>query len=599
MNSSGNVHSHSSPKTNVVKISKREVLRRLLERERDGLSLQTRSVKSDDCPLYVAAIRHFKNWSNVLRALGIDPESVSRRRIWTRERVIRRIHELERQGVVMNTKAVRKVDGSLRDAAYRFFRTWDHALAAAGFDEMAIRCQRSQLTDRDIIKAIQAQSRNGFHVTKNNVRPKAVGCAAVKIFGSFEAALEAAGVAEMQNISPKWSRKKVEAGIQRRVQAGVPINYLTVVMSDPSLYNAARRYHGGWSQALLAVGFDPNSVRLIRRQWTRDDVIKQFRQRIAEGVEPTCISRIRPVMFVKACRKLFGSIEDAAMAAKVNPAKIVIPAHEAMTRIRLESKNCLMSKPSNTSVDRERKTVLEVILARKDAGLPLNYNAVLNDNPNLHARILYLYGRWDYALRAAGIDPEQVRRQRYWSRKAVIERIQERDAMGLPLNTRAVQLNEWTLANAAARRFASWDEALKAAGINPSRCRCRAPKWTRERLITEIKRVHDEGGRLNPSAREIRQLVRTAVNLYGDWDTALKIVGIDPSEVRVHRKAWTANELIKEIQRKHRIGEPLNAKAVRPRQIMSSSRRLFGSWDAVLEAAGLEPLDIRQDHRRT
>ena len=137
-----------------------------------------------------------------------------------------------------------------------------------------------------------------------------------------EAAVEAAGVAEQRNVPPQWSRAKVVAEIQSLVQAGKPINCVTVMRTNQGLYDAARRYHGGWNQALHAAGIDPGSVRAVRRQWTRDSVIEELRRRAADGVQPTCVSSIRPISLVKACRKLFGSCEAAAVAAKIDAVKI-------------------------------------------------------------------------------------------------------------------------------------------------------------------------------------------------------------------------------------------------------------------------------------
>jgi hypothetical protein len=295
-----------------------DVVRRLLQREMDGSSLRTTVVKVDERPLYVAAIRHFRIWGDALRAAGIDPESVSGKRTWTEERVIRRIRELERQGLMMNVKTVRRVDGGLTQAARRYWGAWANALAAAGLDATTIRRQRPPWTEAEIIHVIQAHAAHGCRVTRNAIQPRSIGKAADRLFGSFEAAVEAAGVAERRNVPPQWSPAKVVAEIQRLAQAGKPINCVTVMRTYQGLYDAARRYHGGWNQALHAAGIDPDSVRAVRRQWTRDSVIDELRRRAANGVRPTCVSSIRPISLVKAARRLFGSWPEALKAAGIN-----------------------------------------------------------------------------------------------------------------------------------------------------------------------------------------------------------------------------------------------------------------------------------------
>ncbi len=299
-----------------------DVVRRLLERELAGLPLRTRAVRVDDLPLYVAAIRHFRAWGDALRAAGVNPESVSGRRVWTKERVIRRIRELERQGVAMNARSVVKVDGGLVQVARRFCGSWDGALIAAGFDAKHIRRQPRPWTKSTLIQAIQAHAASGGRVTRNGIRPKSIGKAADRLFGSFDAALVAAGVADQRELHPQWSRTKVQAAICSRMQAGEPVNCVAVIKADRHLYDAARRCHGGWNQALRAAGVDPDSVRITRRQWTRESVVKELRRRVEAGVQPTCISSIRPASLVKACTKLFGSCEAAVEAAGVDPAEI-------------------------------------------------------------------------------------------------------------------------------------------------------------------------------------------------------------------------------------------------------------------------------------
>ena len=68
---------------------------------------------------------------------------------------------------------------------------------------------------------------------------------------------------------------------------------------------------------------------------------------------------------------------------------------------------------------------------------------------------------------------------------------------------------------------------------------------------------------------------------------------------RVYQEPWTAEALIEEIRRKHRAGEPLNARDVTPNWIRRPAGRLFGSWDAALAAAGLDPMEIRGNRPRT
>lgn len=90
--------------------------------------------------------------------------------------------------------------------------------------------------------------------------------------------------------------------------------------------------------------------------------------------------------------------------------------------------------------------VLKAFLARESRGLPLNHAAVLRDDRRLHAATLRIFGQWDQAMQACGITPSRVRCHRRWSRQRVIERIAELACLGRPLNVRAIQISEATLA---------------------------------------------------------------------------------------------------------------------------------------------------------
>lgn len=257
------------------------------------------------------------------------------------------------------------------------------------------------------------------------------------------------------------------------------------------------------------------------------------------------------------------------------------------------------AKQTTTLARRDKADVLRAILKRELDGLPLNHATVLSDDRQLHADILRTFQGWDDAMRAAGIDPRRIRRHQKWSRRAVVNRINQLADRGAPLNLRAIQTSEAVLASAADRYFGSWDEALAAAGIEPDRCRKRDRNWTRKRVVATIREIHANGGKLNHAALRTSSLSHAAVKLFGCWDSALRSAGLDPDEIRVYRPPWTRETLIEELQRKHRDGEPLNAKDVSPNHIRRPATRIFGCWDAALSAAGLDPQEIRGNRPRS
>jgi len=58
-----------------------------------------------------------------------------------------------------------------------------------------------------------------------------------------------------------------------------------------------------------------------------------------------------------------------------------------------------------------QQSVLEAIRQRDASGLPINYQAVVNDDEKLTGAARRYFGSWNAALAAAGFDPEQIRRE--------------------------------------------------------------------------------------------------------------------------------------------------------------------------------------------
>lgn len=243
----------------------------------------------------------------------------------------------------------------------------------------------------------------------------------------------------------------------------------------------------------------------------------------------------------------------------------------------------------------DHQDVLRAIHGRQSEGLPLNHTAVLRDDGALHNAILRFYRTWDVAMVAAGIDPEQVRCHRHWSREAIIRHLLQMEAEGRPLYVADVTRDDSGFVAAARLWLGSWGNALKAAGIDPARWTKRVPRWTEDLVIQTIQGIYSRGGAVNHASVGRNSVSRAGVALFGNWDNALRAAGLDPSAIRRWRKPWTRETLLQEIQRKAQAGEPLNARDVSPNCIRRPAGRLFGSWDAALAAAGLDPSTIKQN----
>lgn len=169
---------------------------------------------------------------------------------------------------------------------------------------------------------LQKQTAAGVPFVQSAMYPAGARFAVNRLFGSFRAALRIAGVLKPVPEFPRWSKARVIATIRQRHERGQVIHCTGVIADQPPLYDAARRYFGGWPQALRAAGFDPHQVQRSAPPWTAPRVIAELRRRAQAGTPASAISFIRPVSLVRACITFFGSLEAAAAAARVDPAKI-------------------------------------------------------------------------------------------------------------------------------------------------------------------------------------------------------------------------------------------------------------------------------------
>lgn len=291
-----------------------DVIQAILRMEIDGVSLKSRRVRVDDPELASAAIRHFGCWGKALTAAGIDHESVANRRTWTVERVVKTIHRLDRQGVTLNYASVHKIDGGLPQAARKLLGSWNDALHAAGYDPDQIRANRRPWTREEIIDLIQSRAAAGLPVASYKVTPLSAEIASRRIFGSWKAALRAAGVPNPSVEFPVWTKVTVIEGILLRQQAGEALHCFAAAHQVPRLYDAARRLFGSWREALEEAGIDPDTVRRRRRPYTKADIITHLKCHAGTGRR----AGDHPESIVRAARRLFGSWREALRAAGIS-----------------------------------------------------------------------------------------------------------------------------------------------------------------------------------------------------------------------------------------------------------------------------------------
>jgi len=159
----------------------------------------------------------------------------------------------------------------------------------------------------------------------------------------------------------------------------------------------------------------------------------------------------------------------------------------------------------------------------------------------------------------------------YPDRDAVVAEIKRRWKRKLPLNWFTLGKGghaEKALRWAGANRFESWDQALEAAGLDPASVRRRkdSPYRDATAVIDEIKQRQRRKSPLNVVAMQKGEhsdnsLYRAGMRHFGSWDAALKAAGIDPYTVKLWRRSpyQDGKAVVAAIKRRNRRKLPLSA----------------------------------------
>jgi hypothetical protein len=176
--------------------------------------------------------------------------------------------------------------------------------------------------------------------------------------------------------------------------------------------------------------------------------------------------------------------------------------------------------------------IISLIKQAKRDGVDLHWSSVTKRRDDLGkaafaALQTRLFGRWDRALQASGLDADEVSRYRRWNRTSIVSDLKERSRESAALNSGAIQEDDPGLHAAAVRHFGSYDGALRAAQLNPTDVR-RRHAWTKAEVVKAIKAASKAGLSLADSSvrKSTPALYGAAVRLYGTFTGARESAGV-------------------------------------------------------------------------
>jgi hypothetical protein len=131
------------------------------------------------------------------------------------------------------------------------FGSWGAAVEAAGFTYADVRTR--PMTEQEVIAALAGLAKTGEPLRAGD-HPR-LHRGAVRHFGTWRGALRAAGCDPISGW--KWTRARVLRALRAEVEAGRPMGANAMRRRDENLYMAARRSFGSWAAARDAAAGEP------------------------------------------------------------------------------------------------------------------------------------------------------------------------------------------------------------------------------------------------------------------------------------------------------------------------------------------------------
>jgi len=245
-----------------------------------------------------------------------------------------------------------------------------------------------------------------------------------------------------------WNKQRIVDELKKLYEAGKPLSYNAMTRKNQSLVSAAAYHFGSYSRAVTRSGIDYTAV-TRRPRWSKATIIAQIKEAKRKGIDLHWSSvtqrrdELGKAAFASLQPRLFGKWERALASAGLDS--------EEVCRYRKWDQNSVVSELKELSSN----------------GQELNSGALQAQDPGLHAAAVRHFGSYDTALRAAKLDPSQVRRRKSWTKEQVMTEIRQVARGGAKVSDLSIRNANAALYGAAVRLFGSFAKARAAAGVTP------------------------------------------------------------------------------------------------------------------------------------
>ena len=433
-----------------------------------------RTPKAKEVGQVGSIVKYFGSYNKGLEAAGLKKRQFEKQ--CTKEELIAILQQKAKE----LRRAPKSTEISQRSSIFRHFGSFNAGLQAAGLTPN--QTKRKTYTEENLIEILQQKAKELGRTPKAKeiTQYKSI----LKHFGSFNAGLEAAGLASNQNkryTNKKYTEEELIAILKQRYkELGRPPHGREVNQAS-----TIKKYFGSFNKGLEAAGLAPNQ----NKRYTKKELIAILKQRYKElGRTP----KAKEITQYKSILKHFGSFNAGLEAAGLASNTTRKWAYTESDLIEI-----LQQKASELGRSPKHREVKQWATIRKH------------------------FGSFNKGLEAAGLALNTARNRTY-TESDLIEILQKKaKELGRRPKHKEVKQGQ-TIKN----HFGSFNKGLEAAGLALNTARNRI--YTESDLINILQQKASELGR-PPKHREVKQ-GPTIRNHFGSYKAGLKAAGLTPDK---------------------------------------------------------------------
>ncbi len=337
-----------------------------------------------------------------------------------------------------------------------------------------------------------------------------------------------------------WDAETVIAAILGEILAGNDISYSATKKRVPSLLRAGERAFGSWRKAIEAAGLNYEDIKKYRT-WSEERVIAVIQAHAKEGHDLSWgnTKTVLDPSLTAAALNYFDDWHKALEAAGLNPELIAkykrwsLESIEEELRLRVEEG----AEVGYTSIKETQRGILDATYRRVESFAKLR-KSVVGEPPTAIKKMTIIENNQSI------LKPEN---RESWTKEKIVEEIKNRANQNLPLNYKAILVENRPLLRAGERHFGKWSNAVEEAGICYDSIRL-VQHWNHEKVIDCIKNWKEIEENLNYThvAQKLdAKLAAAAIrkSLFDSWDKALFAAGVDPDSTRT-TTSWTLGKVM-------------------------------------------------------